>query len=63
MLFSWMMLATAQPKTLSCNAPQARVRGYLAKAETQLKEGKYNENQGLLVQQMVGFQIIHFNLS
>ena len=34
---------------------QARVRGYLAKAETQLKEGKYNEKQELLVQQMVGF--------
>ena len=50
-----MMLATTQTKTLNCNALQARVRGYLAKAETQLKEGKYNEKQELLVQQMVGF--------
>jgi len=32
---------------------QARVRGYLAKAETQLKEEKFSEKQELLVQQMV----------
>ena len=42
----------------SLNAPQARIRGYLAKAEAQLKEEKCSEKQELLVQQMVRLNAI-----
>ena len=34
---------------------QARIRGYLAKAESQLKEESFSENQELLVQDMVSY--------
>ena len=42
-------------KNQSSNYLQARIRGYLAKAESQLKEETLSENQELLVQDMVSF--------
>ena len=42
-------------KNQSSNYSQARIRGYLAKAESQLKEESFSENQELLVHDMVSY--------
>ena len=49
------VLYLIEAKNQSSNYLQARIRGYLAKAESQLKEETLSKNQELLVQDMVSY--------
>ena len=55
MMASLCVLYLIEAKNQSSNYLQARIRGYLAKAESQLKEETLSENQELLVQDMVSY--------